>query len=197
MLKIEIRGKFNSERVAKHLTPALFRAVTKSCLLIERDAKRNAPVDQGRLRSSITHDVYQVAPAGVTGRVGTSVFYAPFVEYGTGQIGRRTAAVQGVRPPTWYVHSPQAGHYVPLDKAPGLRRWLELKAGYKLEPTGKGGYDIYYKGTNTILRRNARWWYVSGRAQPFLTPALLRNQMRIIQEIKKAVRQGLKEHAKG
>jgi phage gpG-like protein len=52
----------------------------KACLLVENDAKRNCPVDTGRLRQSITHRI-----EGSTGIVGTNVEYAPYVEYGTGK----------------------------------------------------------------------------------------------------------------
>lgn len=53
--------------------------LTDACLLVENDAKRNAPVATGQLRLSITHEV-----SGTEGTVGTSLFYAPYVEYGTG-----------------------------------------------------------------------------------------------------------------
>lgn len=53
--------------------------LTEACLLVENDAKRNAPVASGQLRASITHEV-----SDTQGTVGTSLFYAPYVEYGTG-----------------------------------------------------------------------------------------------------------------
>lgn len=56
------------------------KAMKKACLLVENDAKRNCPVDTGRLRQSITHRI-----EGSTGIVGTNVEYAPYVEYGTGK----------------------------------------------------------------------------------------------------------------
>lgn len=55
------------------------RALTKSCLMIEADAKENCPVDDGQLRQSITHEVKDL-----TGAVGTNVHYAPYVHQGTG-----------------------------------------------------------------------------------------------------------------
>ena len=54
-------------------------AITKGCLLVEKDAKLNCPVGTGTLRNSITHTV-----SGNSGTVGTNVEYAPYVEYGTG-----------------------------------------------------------------------------------------------------------------
>jgi HK97 gp10 family phage protein len=59
--------------------------IERSAINIERDAKNAAPVDMGILRSSIAKTV----TASDSGRVleaevGTSVEYAPFVEFGTG-----------------------------------------------------------------------------------------------------------------
>lgn len=48
-------------------------------LLIESDAKQNAPVDTGRLRASI-HLVLR--PDGLGGEVATNLSYAPAVELG-------------------------------------------------------------------------------------------------------------------
>ena len=53
--------------------------ISKCCLIVERDAKENCPVASGELRRSIESRV-----EGNDGEVGTSLFYAPYVEYGTG-----------------------------------------------------------------------------------------------------------------
>ena len=58
------------------------KAVTDSALLVEHDAKANCPVDSGRLRSSITHEVRKIKDEPISARVGTNVEYAPFVEFG-------------------------------------------------------------------------------------------------------------------
>jgi HK97 gp10 family phage protein len=47
-------------------------------LSIESNAKRNAPVDSGRLRSSIHSEIKPTS-----GAVLTNVEYAPFIEFGT------------------------------------------------------------------------------------------------------------------
>jgi HK97 gp10 family phage protein len=49
-------------------------------LLIESEAKQNAPVDTGRLRASIR---FEMAPNGLGGEVATNVTYAPYLELGT------------------------------------------------------------------------------------------------------------------
>lgn len=62
---------------------ALLQGVEKALLLVEADAKRNCPVEDGRLRSSITHGV-NATKEQASGRVGTNVDYAPYVHEGTG-----------------------------------------------------------------------------------------------------------------
>lgn len=73
----------------KELT--LQKALQKGCQIVERQAKRNAPVDRGVLKASITHVVHDNY-----GVVGTNIKYAPYTEYGTGKyatapyVGRQT-----------------------------------------------------------------------------------------------------------
>lgn len=55
------------------------RFLRKAGSMVERDAKRNCPVDTGNLRSSITHEVVDETCA-----IGTNVEYAPYVHQGTG-----------------------------------------------------------------------------------------------------------------
>lgn len=56
------------------------QTVAETALLIESDAKQFAPVDTGRLRSSIHADI---APNGLSATVATNVSYAIFLEMGT------------------------------------------------------------------------------------------------------------------
>ena len=70
-----LMNKLNNIQKAKFLDKAL----TKSCLLVEGDAKTLCPVDDGQLRQSITSEV-----RGEIGVVGTNVECAPYVHQGTG-----------------------------------------------------------------------------------------------------------------
>lgn len=67
--------------------------VLRRSIRVESAAKRLAPVDTGRLRSSITHEL-ATDTQGLHGRIGTNVEYAPYVEFGTG----RTPAQPFLRP---------------------------------------------------------------------------------------------------
>ena len=56
------------------------KALRKACLIVERRARQLAPKGRtGELRNSITHKV-----ENLEGVVFTPLFYAPYVEYGTG-----------------------------------------------------------------------------------------------------------------
>ncbi len=76
------------EELTQDLQPALIggplrRFFERAAMAIENRAKRNAPVDTGRLRSSLTHQV-DGAEVPKFAKVGTNVKYAPFMEFGTG-----------------------------------------------------------------------------------------------------------------
>lgn len=64
-------------------TEKLEAAMKKACLLVERSAKQKAPKGNGELGRSITSEV-NVNGDEVEGIVYTPLFYAPYVEYGTG-----------------------------------------------------------------------------------------------------------------
>ena len=56
------------------------KAISKSCLLVERSAKQKAPKGRtGELAQSIQSEV-----KGLTGEVFTPLEYGPYVEFGTG-----------------------------------------------------------------------------------------------------------------
>ncbi len=71
------------DQVARDIVgPDMQNAMRRAVLLVTRDARIFAPVDTGRLRSSIAG---QVLTGGVFGKniqgiIGSNVFYAPFQE---------------------------------------------------------------------------------------------------------------------
>lgn len=65
---------FASEPISKELERRAIR--------VEGAAKQACPVDTGRLRASITHQLGQDGE-GLLADIGTDVEYAPYVEFGT------------------------------------------------------------------------------------------------------------------
>ena len=68
----------NSEDIIEKIARARERSLEKIGLVAEGYAKKLCPVDTGRLRNSITHEVDDRDVF-----IGTNVEYAPPVEYGT------------------------------------------------------------------------------------------------------------------
>lgn len=64
-------------------TQKLEKGMAKAVLLVEREAKMKAPRDTGDLARSITSKV-ETSGGEVEGTVFTPLYYAPYVEYGTG-----------------------------------------------------------------------------------------------------------------
>jgi HK97 gp10 family phage protein len=80
MIRIECSGADGLiARLDKMAQADIHAALQESVEVVERTAKKLAPVDSGQLQGSIRHDV-----EGDTGKVYTNVVYAPYVEYGTG-----------------------------------------------------------------------------------------------------------------
>ena len=80
-ITIRIEGGERLQQVmgnAQFIRGPLKTFLTRSAFIVELKEKEKAPVDTGRLRSSIT-TVLQPMKA----LVGPTVFYAPYVEYGT------------------------------------------------------------------------------------------------------------------
>ena len=69
--------KDNTEEVLSAMEKAIERGLEAIGLTAEGHAKKETPVDTGRLRNSISHEVEDRAAY-----IGTNVEYAPYVELG-------------------------------------------------------------------------------------------------------------------
>lgn len=80
----EFKFEDYSHRTKEELRAVSVQALTKVGLLIEAQAKTLATVATGNLRDSINHIVKEYG-GEVVAQVGTSVDYAFYVEFGTGE----------------------------------------------------------------------------------------------------------------
>ena len=84
-VKIELKGlqefKRNLDREKSKITRDLERTTSASLTRIQTGAKRGSAVDTGRLRASIYN-----RQEGISGDVYTNVHYAPYIEFGTGNL---------------------------------------------------------------------------------------------------------------
>lgn len=74
----------NSAAVRAALDAAKARSLEGCGSVLEAFAKQLCPVDTGRLRDSITHEVH-----GDSTSAGTNVEYAPYVELGTSKMAAK------------------------------------------------------------------------------------------------------------
>lgn len=90
-IKVEGQAEVNKaiQQALKKSEEQTYKAVKASCIKVENRAKHLAPVDTGRLKSSITHEANKS-----DGRVGTNLEYSPYVELGT----KRSQAQPFLRP---------------------------------------------------------------------------------------------------
>lgn len=63
----------------KGLPEALIKGMQKACVIVQDEGKVLCPVDTGRLRASIDHEVTEES-GKVVGYVGSNIEYAPYVE---------------------------------------------------------------------------------------------------------------------
>ena len=75
---MSIETKDNTKEVLSALDKAIERGLEAIGLTAEGRAKKETPVDTGRLRNSIGHEV-----ADKAAYIGTNVEYAPYVELGS------------------------------------------------------------------------------------------------------------------
>lgn len=90
-MAIDVKITDNSDEILDALSEQIEQALTAIGLTAESYAKRDCPVDTGRLRNSITHEVRMDEKATY---IGSNVEYAAFVEMGT----QRTKARPYLRP---------------------------------------------------------------------------------------------------
>ena len=134
--------------------------------VVQADAKRLAPGNNGELRNSIKTRVKMDGDKAI-GEVYTNLHYAPYVEFGTGPKGQ--ASHSGISPEVsvsyrsspWYVHEDQ------IDVGP-----------YHFQKIGEF-YKMYGQP-----------------AQPYLYPALRDNQERVSKNISNYVRRKIREQIK-
>lgn len=135
-------------------------ALTKACLLIEREAKINAQElsgGDGTLAGSIASKV-----EGLEGKVYTALFYAPYVEFGTGIEAEGGKGRQDV-PWVYVEHS-------------GEERETAQKS-YTLETAKRAAAILKSKGLTPHITYGQK-------PQPFMRPALDNNKDKVTEILK-------------
>lgn len=77
----EFEKSFN--KATLEIITKVSKNMEQACLVVEGDAKKNCPIDQGNLRASMQHDV-SISSTQIIGQVSNSSEIAPYVHQGTG-----------------------------------------------------------------------------------------------------------------
>jgi HK97 gp10 family phage protein len=167
---------------------SLAMELRESALKIQKEAKRNAPVNMGTLRNSIYIDSdYQKNKLTYT--VGASASYAPYIEFGTG------GSVKVDPKYTSYAATFKGkGKGGTLDEFMlALMDWVKRKGitgTYSVKTqrrTGSRGsrmsedYDVAFAIMLKILKKGIN-------PQPFLLPAYEAEKVNLVKKIKQAIK---------
>lgn len=200
-IAIQLKG-LDGLMVAVNKTVAKAENETKFALLdyanrVVKDAKTNAPANEGYLRNSIHSSI-----VGMTAKITVTANYAAYLEFGTRKFAAKYVATL---PADWKA-------YAATFKGEGggtfdqflqdLLQWIKAK-GLRLEPKQYEQGDSYTaSGTlrqnrkpkkQTILEGQQQLAYMIAqkimiegiRPQPFLYPAVVKNEPKLIADIKK------------
>lgn len=85
--KVTVTGekelKEKLKKIERAATNEIEQALVNSALFVERDAKINAPVDTGRMRSALNHNLENAGTNNPYSEVISPVEYSKYVEFGT------------------------------------------------------------------------------------------------------------------
>ena len=145
--------------------------VAASALKIQSDAKKNAPVNLGKLRQSIylTSDIKSDYQYKFT--IGSSENYAPYVEFGT---GGKVSIPKGFESYAAIFKNSSKGKF--KDMVLSLTEWVQKKG----IASGKQTKSVAYMIALSILRKGLR-------PQPFLIPAFELEKIKLKATIKKVI----------
>ncbi len=145
-------------------TSKVEEAIKWGCMKIEREAKRKAPKGDGDLARSITHEI-----RGLEGVVFTPLYYAPYVEFGTGKFAEGGKGRQEV--PWVYVEGNSSE-----DRATSKKVYTPLEAE-------KAAAALRAKGLDARITSGEK-------PVPFLRPAFYENKEAIYKRIKESILNG-------
>lgn len=129
-INVNLAG-FKEFREKLEYAPEVLRHVSKKMLdrgtgIIEAKAKQKVPIDNGYLKGSITRKV-----SLTTGRVGTNIKYAPYMEYGTGIYSEYPGAPKTpIRP--------KRGKYIVFRPKSSKGRYVTSRTGRRYYRKGSG-----------------------------------------------------------
>lgn len=155
--------------------PIMEKAVNKGAKLIQGSAKYLCPVNDGGLRNSIKTRT-EIKESVVTGDIYTNNDHAAYVEFGTGPKGE--ASEKQIPPDLHLAYKPTGW-------------WIHV--GDKEGDISAADAERYHFFTITT-KEGETFAFTSGQpAQPYLYPALVANEDKVVDVIGDAVRREIKK----
>jgi HK97 gp10 family phage protein len=127
-----MQNKFDDKLLYTLVLGRVYDALDVSGQLVEDAAKLLSPVDTGNLRGSIHHKVYRNE---LIVRIGTPVEYAPYIEFGTGELAENG---QGRKGGWFYVDEKGNKHFTFGNKPQPFLRPALLENKNKIDSIFKG-----------------------------------------------------------
>lgn len=186
-VKLEMLGGKSVRRMldiaAMKIGPELNKEMNTAALNIEKNAKRLAPGNFGKLRQSIKHNIGE--PLMKT--VYSELHYAPYVEFGTGKKVFKTkdggSVNQKYRAYAAQFRGKGKGDY--YDFLQAILLWVQRKKLAQITNSYTGRKST--KQADLLLVAETVAWHILKNgvpAQPFLIPAYEEEKPKLLQRIK-------------
>jgi HK97 gp10 family phage protein len=171
--------------IEDNLTKGVAEEISASTLKIERDAKRNAPVNLGTLRRSIHAESLL---NGLTGKVIVDASYAPYVEFGT---GGKVSIPSGYESFAMQYKGGKGGTY--YDFLLAIIEWVKRKgitpkdATYNIKTQRRTGSKSQKFDQDVRMAQSIAFSILKKgiRPQPFLIPAYEQEKPKLFNRLKK------------
>ena len=93
-MAVSVKVTSNASGISSGLLKASRAGAEAALLIIEAQAKANAPVDTGEMRDHITHTI-TMQGSKIIGKVGSPTPWSLYVEFGTGEFAENGAGRKG------------------------------------------------------------------------------------------------------
>jgi hypothetical protein len=167
---------------AEKVGPQLAKEMNASALTIEKEAKRLAPANFGKLRQSIKHNIGEPLMKSVYSELG----YAPYVEFGTKSKAMTNPIHKGFSAYAAQFKGKGEGNY--KDMIDSLILYVKRKklAGtYKVKSRRRLGNAEKRLDEDTKMAKTMAYFILKNgiKPQPFLIPAYLNEKPKLIKRI--------------
>lgn len=170
-------------KTVKEAEAGTSKALLTFAKAVEKDAKTNAPANEGNLRNSINGSV-----TGLQAKVVVTANYAAYLEFGTRKFAAKYVATL---PPDWksYAATFKGKGGGTMDQfIQDIMQWVQQKGigGLKTKSGNVSGSKDSLAAMQSAAYAIALNILQNGiRAQPFLYPAVVKNEPKLIADIKK------------